>query len=245
MLFLCLDSSVALHYLHRRPDIVRNKFAGHCRRFGIESLAREFLTADGVHDLGNLLSLESHVREHFGCSLKVPTRCVICESTRDTNLIVTQSNHYIACVSGRSTRSISADLDTFGLMVTFSSNSKSTRLPNPQLLVLHVVCARDVHMSGAAEAFDELGCDTEDTRLLAFGGSSARLPLILGYRPRPACGRAEESVNSGGRMRNQDLRIPSSTTSYTSYARSTVIHHSTTRFSVCLNISLGRTPRPW
>jgi len=29
-------------------------------------------------------------------------------------------------------------------------------------------------MSGAAEASDELGCDAEDTRVLAFDGSSAR-----------------------------------------------------------------------
>ena len=73
------------------------------------------------------------------------------------------------------------------LSVTFSSNNPDARLPNPKLLALHAACARVAHMSGAAEAFDELECDVEDetfdeserdveeTRVLAFDRSSARL----------------------------------------------------------------------
>ena len=61
------------------------------------------------------------------------------------------------------------------LSVTFSSNNPDARLPNPKLLALHAACARVAHMSGAAEAFDELERDVEETRVLTFDGSSARL----------------------------------------------------------------------
>ena len=49
--------------------IVRTEYAGHTmsilRHFGLESLALELLAADGVHNLGNLLSLSPHVHAHF------------------------------------------------------------------------------------------------------------------------------------------------------------------------------------
>ena len=61
------------------------------------------------------------------------------------------------------------------LSVKFSLNNLGARLPNPKLLALHAACARVAHMSGAAEAFDELERDVEETRVLAFDGSSARL----------------------------------------------------------------------
>ena len=58
--------------------------------------------------------------------------------------------------------------------VTFSGSAEGVRLPYPKLLALHAACARVAHMSGAAEAFDEIECDIEETRVLAFDGSSAR-----------------------------------------------------------------------
>jgi len=61
------------------------------------------------------------------------------------------------------------------LCVTFSSNHENARVPDPKLLALHAACARVAHMSGAAEAFDEFERDIEDTRVLAFDVSSARL----------------------------------------------------------------------
>ena len=61
------------------------------------------------------------------------------------------------------------------LSVTFSSNHENARVPNPKLLALHAACARVAHMSGAAEAFDEFERDVDDTRVLAFDGSSSRL----------------------------------------------------------------------
>lgn len=47
--------------------------------------------------------------------------------------------------------------------------------PDSYLLALHATCARVTHMSGAAEFFDQLQRDVEDTRVLAFDGSSAPL----------------------------------------------------------------------
>lgn len=61
------------------------------------------------------------------------------------------------------------------LSVTFTSNYENAQLPNPQLLALHATYARVAHMSGAAEAFDELDRGVEDARVLAFDGSSAHL----------------------------------------------------------------------
>ena len=57
----------------------------------------------------------------------------------------------------------------------YNQNQELFDLPNPQLLNLHAVCARVAHMSGAAEAFDELERDAEEICVLAFDGSSAPL----------------------------------------------------------------------
>ena len=73
------------------------------------------------------------------------------------------------------------------LYVTFSSNHTNLRVPNRQLLALHAACARVAHMSGAAEASDEVECDVEGMRALAFDGSSACLldHLMIPYAPIP------------------------------------------------------------
>ena len=64
--------------------------------------------------------------------------------------------------------------DGYGhLFVTFETSDDL--LPDPQLLGLHAACSRVAHMSGAAEAFDDVERDVEDTRVLAFNGSSAHL----------------------------------------------------------------------
>ena len=97
----------------------------------------------------------------------------------------TQPDRYNVCVSDPGhwvplLRVCGHHADTDRLSVTFSQSPESLRhgnleLPDPRLLALHVACARVVHMSGAAEAFDELDRDVEDIRVLAFDGSSARL----------------------------------------------------------------------
>ncbi|KAF9654326.1 hypothetical protein BDM02DRAFT_3106658 [Thelephora ganbajun] len=136
------------------------------RDFGLESHAQELLAPDGVHNLGNLLSLAQEVHTYFD------NLDLWFEGTDEPNC-------YTVCVSDRG---IERYLRMFGhlcvdggrLYVTFSSN-ENTRLPDPKLLALHAACARVVRMSGAAEALDELERDVEGTRVLAFDGSSAHL----------------------------------------------------------------------
>jgi len=155
------------------------------RHFGLENIADELLADDGVHNLGNLLSLGTDVHDRFD-NLELwfegtdEVHYSYYRFPSGTNLTHTQPNRYNVRVS---------DVDhmrylrMFGhlhagggpLSVTFSSNYKDARLPNPQLLALHAACARVAHMSGAAETFYELERDVEDTRVLAFDGSSARL----------------------------------------------------------------------
>jgi len=76
-------------------------------------------------------------------------------------------------------RGISRRLETSApgdpMVVEFSSNYEGAPPPDPQLLALHATCARVAHMSGAAEFFDKLERDAEETDVLAFDGSSARL----------------------------------------------------------------------
>lgn len=69
------------------------------------------------------------------------------------------------------------DIQGNSLFVTFSPSPhcEGAQLPNPQLLALHAACARVVHMSGAAEAFDEVEREVEKTMVLAWDGSSAHL----------------------------------------------------------------------
>jgi len=52
-------------------------------------------------------------------------------------------------------------------------------LPDPDLIALHAACARVAYISGAAEYFDMLERDAEETTVLASDGSSATLLLGL------------------------------------------------------------------
>lgn len=61
------------------------------------------------------------------------------------------------------------------MMVSFSSDCPSTPPPDRKLLVLHAVCAQVAHKSGAVRSLGELELDAEETPVLAFDGSSARL----------------------------------------------------------------------
>lgn len=66
-------------------------------------------------------------------------------------------------------------VDDDPMAVEFTSQFEEAPPPDPVLLALHATCARVAHMSGAAEFFDRLQQDAEETRVLAFDGSSAPL----------------------------------------------------------------------
>ena len=103
--------------------------------------------------------------------------CVI--SSRSTNSTCLQFHRYYVQVFGEGnaqfvTRDNYLETDERGRpFVTFSCDEKL--IPDPQLLGLHAVCARVAHMSGAAEAFDQLDRDVEEIMVLASDGSSAPL----------------------------------------------------------------------
>jgi len=61
------------------------------------------------------------------------------------------------------------------MVVEFDSGHPDAPPPDPHLLALHATCARVAHMSGAAEFLDQLQWDAEETKVLAFDGSSADL----------------------------------------------------------------------
>ena len=61
------------------------------------------------------------------------------------------------------------------LFVRFSSPDNRLELPDPWILSLHATCAQVAHISGAAEAFDRVECNLEDTLVLAADGLSAHL----------------------------------------------------------------------
>lgn len=61
------------------------------------------------------------------------------------------------------------------MVVEFTSKYEEVPPPDPQLLALHATCARVAHMSSAAEFFDKLEWDAEETKVLASDGSSALL----------------------------------------------------------------------
>ena len=153
--------------------------------FGLDDLVEEFIVASGVHNLGNLLSFEPNIRTRFdNLNLWFENIAEVRHWTIfQCHQLVTraQVNRYRVCVSQSVHEMYIRRHDYLPgnprepLYITFSSSFPNSRLPCPILLGLHAACARVAHMSGAAEVIDELERDVEETRVLAFDGSSARL----------------------------------------------------------------------
>ena len=59
--------------------------------------------------------------------------------------------------------------------VTFTTTTTDLELPNPVYLRLHAAVCRIAHMSGAAGYMDLFDRELENTRVLAYDGSSAEL----------------------------------------------------------------------
>ena len=67
-------------------------------------------------------------------------------------------------------------IDGAPMVVDFTSRVENAPPPpDHRLLALHAACARVAHMSGAAQFFDQVDRDVEETEVLAFDGSSAHL----------------------------------------------------------------------
>lgn len=69
--------------------------------------------------------------------------------------------------------------------ITFESHAcdpisgKLLTLPAPELLAIHAACARVAHMAGAAQYFDRLDWEAEETDTLAGDGSTHELLVSL------------------------------------------------------------------
>ena len=94
-----------------------------------------------------------------------------------------QPNRYKVCVFGKGDEGYirrnfvrpKPHVDGAPIMAEFTSKYEEVPPPDPQLLALYATCARAAHMSGAAEFFDKLEWDAEETKDLASDRSSALL----------------------------------------------------------------------
>lgn len=92
-----------------------------------------------------------------------PHRYKVCTAREDDGQVI----HRFA---GHDRQDYSADM-----FVEFNSKLERVLPPDPFLLALRATCARVAHMSGAAEFFDQVEWDAEETRVLASDGSSCTL----------------------------------------------------------------------
>ncbi|KAK6987855.1 hypothetical protein R3P38DRAFT_3099115 [Favolaschia claudopus] len=129
-------------------------------------------SASGVHDLSNILSLSTELHSAFD-ELKLAFEPVSGkQNTYDIIFAYPQAALGLFGLKNRITLTNFADPSKFkepagGLL--------ELPLPSSELLALHAVCARVAHMSGAAQALDDLDRDLEDTQVLAKDGGSANL----------------------------------------------------------------------
>ncbi|KAJ7044743.1 hypothetical protein C8F04DRAFT_942092 [Mycena alexandri] len=151
---------------------------GILKMFGLEDIVDRLMTigqddvasASGVHDLLNILSLITDIHAAFD-HLKIAF-----EPTDEPHTYDIVFAHPEAAIG------------FFGLKKRITLTNFATRrrfkqaggllelpLPEPRLLALHAVCVRVAHMSGAAQALDDLDRDVEDTLVLARDGASANL----------------------------------------------------------------------
>ncbi|KAJ7367927.1 hypothetical protein DFH08DRAFT_980884 [Mycena albidolilacea] len=145
--------------------------------FGLQDVIQRLTTlsdtasASEVHDLNNILSLDVHIHSAFG-HLKVAFEPVACElNTYDVFFVYPGRALGLHGLKNRFT------LIDHSAGVTQKQKLKQVNdglpLPEPRLLVLHAVCVRVAHMSGAAEVLDNFDRDMEESVVFASDGSSA------------------------------------------------------------------------
>ncbi|KAG9308243.1 hypothetical protein JVU11DRAFT_12130 [Chiua virens] len=144
------------------------------RTFGFSKFASKFEVPGGVHEVWNLLtlghdvhSLFDHLKMWFEYTDK-PHRYKVCTSHG-------KYDKYIQHLFAGHDRQV----DGAPMFVEFNSDYMQAPPPDPFLLALHATCARVAHMSGAAEVFDRVDRDMEESRVLASDGSSSSLLVHL------------------------------------------------------------------
>ncbi|KAG9308858.1 hypothetical protein JVU11DRAFT_11488 [Chiua virens] len=144
------------------------------RTFGFSKFASKFEVPGGVHEVWNLLtlghdvhSLFDHLKMWFEYTDK-PHRYKVCTSHG-------KYDKYIQHLFAGHDRQV----DGAPMFVEFDSDYMQAPPPDPFLLTLHATCARVAHMSGAAEVFDRVDRDMEESKVLALDGSSSSLLVHL------------------------------------------------------------------
>ncbi|KAF9645778.1 hypothetical protein BDM02DRAFT_3189404 [Thelephora ganbajun] len=115
-------------------------------QFGLGHLSDALAAVGGVHEVWNLLSLESNLHSHFDSldlwfeSTGEPDCYKIC-------VFDAEIEQFIRAVSKRTETSGAGA----SMVVNLSSNRENAPPPNRELLALHATCARVAHMSGVAK----------------------------------------------------------------------------------------------
>ncbi|EJD42541.1 hypothetical protein AURDEDRAFT_185961 [Auricularia subglabra TFB-10046 SS5] len=126
--------------------------------FGLDELAQEIASQNGVHDLSNIMIMSA------GLHIAFDLLHIWLEPART-------ANEYI--ISGPAPALAPYNLHP-GTTVRFQDHSgRALGLPDRRLLALHAACARVVHMSGAAEFFERWEDDDDQPPFLLPDGSSA------------------------------------------------------------------------
>ncbi|KAF8556091.1 hypothetical protein OG21DRAFT_1506870 [Imleria badia] len=139
------------------------------KSFGFSKFADAFTEPGGVHEAWNLISFQHDVHTSFDRLAmwleytEMPHRYKVCTAHEDKKLSIHQ-------FAGHDRQDYGADM-----FVEFNLKLQGVLPPDPFLLALHATCARVAHMSGAAEFFDQVQWDAEETRVLASDGSSSTL----------------------------------------------------------------------
>lgn len=119
------------------------------------------LNGEGVHSLGNILTLGNSCHESFD-RLRIWLEPV--EGTKHQYLI------------GRGLPGYHSHLAP---TVTFTTDHPELPLPDRRYLALHAACAKVVHMSGAAHLINKILREAAETKVLSGDGSSGELLAYL------------------------------------------------------------------
>ena len=154
--------------------------------FGFSKLSNAFKEVGGVHQVWNLLTLECDLRSLFDTLelwFEHTEKVCYSETCQPHQFTMLQVHRYRVCTLDGDQEAFIRSIFKGGdrhingapMFVEFNGQFEKASPPDPLLLGLPAACARVTHMSGAAEFFDQIERDAEDTRVLAFDGSSAPL----------------------------------------------------------------------
>ena len=133
--------------------------------FGFEDF-REKLVGNGIHELENVLTLETGLRvffEHLEIWFEAIVSGLGIFTPRTEGLQGDQDNTY--AIRARHKAWLRSCRDN---PITLTSQHPDLPLPNPTFLAIHAACCRIADLSGAGEYIKNILVDMEDIRYLYF-----------------------------------------------------------------------------